>query len=188
MRLLLPILFLAALGWSTMDAEQPDKTGLLEGAPQPTLEVRSTAFLPNALIPARYGCDGEDVSPTLRWQTPPEGTESLAIIVSDPDTPNRRVFYHWIVYNLPPRTRQLLEAVPRQDMLTDGSRQGVNSARKTGYMGPCPPPLSKHRYYFTLYALDKKLVLPPGAGIDLVETAMQGHILATGQLMGRFER
>lgn len=170
-----------------MDA-QPKKTGLLEGAPEPSLQVRSSSFLQGTLIPQRYSCEGADVSPQLQWAAGPEGTESYAVIVTDPDTPNRKIFYHWILYNIPARTHSLLEGQAKQSLLTDGSRQGLNSARAVGYMGPCPPPPGKHRYFFTVYALDKMITLPPNPGIDLVETALQGHILATGQLMGLYER
>jgi Raf kinase inhibitor-like YbhB/YbcL family protein len=109
----------------------------------------------------------------------------LALIVTDPDAP-RGTWVHWVLYNLPATVRALPEGLPRQ--LTDGALQGRNDSGEIGYEGPCPPPGSPHHYIFTLYALDAKLNLPVGATRAQVEAAMQGHILASGRLVGIFQR
>ncbi len=115
------------------------------------------------------------------------GTASFALIVTDPDAPGR-TFIHWVLYDLPAGARRLPEGLPSQDKLADGARQGSNDFAKIGYGGPCPPPKSTHRYFFTLYALDAKLNLPAGATRAQVEAAMQGHILARGELIGLYQR
>jgi Raf kinase inhibitor-like YbhB/YbcL family protein len=109
------------------------------------------------------------------------------LIVTDPDAP-RRTFTHWVFYELPPETRMLTEGVPGVGQLSDGALQGRNDFGEIGYGGPCPPPGSFHHYVFTLYALDVKLNLPAGEKRAQVEAAMQGHILATGRLVGLFQR
>jgi Raf kinase inhibitor-like YbhB/YbcL family protein len=145
------------------------------------IRVTSTAFADGETIPVKFTCDGENLSPPLTWTEVPQGTQSLVIIADDPDAP-MGTFVHWVLYDLPTDQASLPEGV--QGM---GS-QGVNGFRKSGYGGPCPPRGSTHRYYFKLYALDKGLGLKAGATKAEVEKAMQGHILAQGQLMGRFGR
>ena len=152
-----------------------------------TLSVASSAFQDGEKIPVRYTCQGQDVSPPLTWSALPAGTRSLALIVDDPDAP-RGVFTHWVLFNLPPETRGLPEAVPAEPRLESGALQGKNGFGSAGYRGPCPPPGSPHRYQFTLYALDKPLDLVAGASKQQVLNAMQGHILAQGQLTGIFQR
>lgn len=109
------------------------------------------------------------------------------MIMDDPDAP-RGTFVHWVLYGVPPETQGLPEAVPKNKTLSDGSRQGTTDFRKIGYGGPCPPPGKPHRYYFRVYALDTKLDLPPGISRADLENAMKGHILAKGELMGRYGR
>ncbi len=151
------------------------------------LNIRSTAFEPNGTIPRKYTCDGPDVSPPLRWDDPPAGTQSFALIMDDPDAP-AGTWVHWVLFNLPGSARALPENVPRDGQLPDGARQGRNDFRKTGYGGPCPPKGPAHRYFFKLYALDAKLGLKAGATKAEVEKAMQEHILAQGELVGRYGR
>lgn len=151
------------------------------------LTVTSTAFREGQPIPAKYTCQGADVSPPLAWEAPPEGTQSLALICDDPDAPVG-TWVHWVLYALPPGTRQLPEHVPAHETLPDGARQGVNDFRRVGYGGPCPPPGRPHRYFFKVYALDRALELPPRATKAQLLQAMAGHILAEGQLMGTYQR
>jgi len=153
---------------------------------QGSLVLQSPAFAPQGAIPAKYSCDGEDVSPPLEWSGAPADTKSFALIVDDPDAPIG-TFNHWILFNIPASVNQLPEGVPRKDTLADGSRQGKTSWRKVGYGGPCPPS-GTHRYFFKLYALDTMLNLPAGATKEEVLQAMSGHILATGELMGTYKR
>lgn len=153
---------------------------------QATMQLGSSSF-PDGAIPKTYTCDGADTSPQLAWTAPPAGTRSLALIVVDPDAPMGS-FTHWVLYNLPATMRELPEGLPRQEQLPDGSRQGRNSFPRTGYGGPCPPRTSTHRYVFVLYALDRTLDLPAGATRRQVEEAIKGHILAHGELTGRYGR
>lgn len=136
-------------------------------------------------IPKEYTCDGADTSPQLAWSAPPAGTKSLALILTDPDAPSA-TFTHWVLYGIPAETRSLAERLPEQSQLADGARQGRNDFGKTGYGGPCPPRGSEHRYVFTLYALDAKVDLPPGATRPQVESAMKGHVLGQGEMTARF--
>jgi Raf kinase inhibitor-like YbhB/YbcL family protein len=148
------------------------------------MNLTSTSFQ-GSQIPAKFTCSGAGISPQLAWTAPPAATASFALTVTDPDAP-RRTFVHWVLYDLPAGTRALPEGLPRQ--LTDGALQGRNDFGEIGYGGPCPPPGSPHHYVFTLYALDAKLNLPVGATRAQVEAAMQGHILARGELIGIYQR
>ncbi|HEY81752.1 MAG TPA: YbhB/YbcL family Raf kinase inhibitor-like protein [Dehalococcoidia bacterium] len=151
------------------------------------LSISSSAFEEGGKIPAKHTCEGQDISPALAWGEPPAGTQSFALIMDDPDAPGG-VFTHWVLFNLPPISRNLPEGVPAQAQLPDGSFQGKNDFGKIGYGGPCPPPGRPHRYQFTLYALDQPLNLPAGASKKQVIQAMQGHILAQGRLTGTYQR
>lgn len=152
-----------------------------------SFEIQTTAFKPGGDIPRKFTCAGQNVSPALRWTEPPAGTASFALIMDDPDAP-MSTWVHWIAYDLPAGTRQLSEGVPKGDGLQGGGRQGRNDFPEVGYGGPCPPPGKPHRYYFKLYALDKKLDLKAGATKHEVEQAMKGHVLAKAELMGRYGR
>jgi len=151
------------------------------------MELRTTSFEPGGFIPKRFTCEGADVSPALSWGDPPAGTQSFAIIEDDPDAPSG-TFVHWLVYDLPATYRRLPEALSGNDPMAGGGRQGTNDFSRTGYNGPCPPPGKPHRYFIRLYALDGKLDLRPAAARRELESAMQGHILAQAELMGRFKR
>jgi Raf kinase inhibitor-like YbhB/YbcL family protein len=150
------------------------------------LQVTSSAFENGKPIPARYTCDGEDISPPLRWSGLPQGAKSIALIADDPDAP-MGTWVHWVLWNLPP-IAELQEAVPTTASLPSGAKQGISDFKRPGYGGPCPPRGGPHRYYFKLYALDAALDLPAGAKKSDLEKAMRGHILAEGQLMGTYRR
>lgn len=170
--ILLFLLALTACGGGT--------PSLPEEASQTSIQVTSAAFEDGATIPVKYTCDGQDRSPPLAWSGTPEGTQSLVLISDDPDAPVG-TWVHWVLFDLPKDTNSLPEGV--QDVGTDGN----NSWRRPGYGGPCPPS-GTHRYFFKLYALDTVLNLEAGASKEDVEKAMQGHILAQGELMGKYER
>jgi Raf kinase inhibitor-like YbhB/YbcL family protein len=171
------MLLIAAAAWSQQR----------QGGSAMSFKLSSTAFQPGGDIPSKYTCSGVDVSPALSWSDPPAGTQSFALIADDPDAPVGN-WVHWVAYDLPASARQLPEGVPKTEAISGGGAQGQNDFRKTGYGGPCPPPGKPHRYYFKLYALDSKLNLKPGATKKAVEQAMQGHILAQAEVMGRFQR
>jgi len=151
------------------------------------LSLSSIAFKGGERIPVKYTCEGQDVSPPLTWSEPPQGTQSLTLIVDDPDAPGG-AFTHWVLFNIPPDSGELPEAVPTQAQLSSGALQGKNDFGKIGYGGPCPPPGRPHRYCFTLYALDRVLDLKAGVSKKQVLDAMQGHILAQEQLIGTYQR
>lgn len=150
-------------------------------------ELTSPAFSPGGEIPVRHTCDGPDLSPPLRWTAPPANTKGFALIVDDPDAP-AGTWVHWVLYGLPPTLRELPEGVPARDTVPGLGTQGVNDFRKVGYGGPCPPRGPAHRYVFKLYALDAELALPARKGKAEVVKAMEGHILAQAELMGRYKR
>ena len=152
-----------------------------------TIQLTSSAFAEGAPIPAKYTCDGQDVSPPLKWSGAPQNAASFALIADDPDAPVG-TWVHWVLYNLPATVAELPEGVPTTDTLSNGARQGRNDFRRIGYGGPCPPRGSPHRYFFKIYALDAMLALKPGATKNDLLNAMPGHILAEGQLMGRYAR
>jgi Raf kinase inhibitor-like YbhB/YbcL family protein len=152
-----------------------------------TLSLKSPAFLDEGDIPQKHACDGADLSPALSWNDPPAGTQSFSLIMDDPDAPGS-TWVHWVLFNVPKQVRALPEGVPKYPQLKDGSRHGRNDFKVLGYGGPCPPRGPAHRYYFKLYALDANLDLTAGASKADVEKAMKGHILAQGQLVGRYKR
>lgn len=142
--------------------------------------IDSPAFEHLQPIPTRYTCEGEDVSPALRFQAIPAGVKSLVLIMDDPDAP-RGTFDHWIAWNL----------LPTQTSLPEGATMpmlGVNGYGDLRYRGPCPPPGKPHRYFFKLYALNTMLTLKSGASKHEVEKAMQGHIVAQAELIGTYQR
>lgn len=154
------------------------------------LQLRSASFEHEAMIPARHTCDGRNTSPPLTWSAPPAGTRSLVLIVDDPDAPDpaapKMTWVHWILYNIPPQTPGLGEAVADGE-LPDGTLAGLNDWQRTGYGGPCPP-IGTHRYFHKLFALD--VVLPDLGRPDkaALERAMHGHVLASSELIGRYRR
>ncbi len=148
------------------------------------LEIKSTAFVEGGTIPKKYTCEGPNISPPLSWTQPPEGTKSLVLICDDPDAP-MGTWVHWVLYGLSPNTLELPEDVPGKKEVLGGAKQGTNGFRRIGYGGPCPPG-GTHRYFFKLYAIDSELDFSAGATKDEVLRDIEGHILAEGQLMGRY--
>lgn len=144
------------------------------------MEIKSPAFEHGQPIPKKYTCDGEDVSPPLTFSGVPNDAKSLALVVDDPDAP-LGVFDHWIVWNLDPDLKELPENASVE-------KQGKNDFGESKYRGPCPPPGPAHRYRFKVYALDAMLDLPEGARKKELEKAMEGHILAKGELIGTYSR
>lgn len=151
------------------------------------LRLTSPDFSHGEPIPKRHTCEGENISPGLAWGGVPVETRSFALICDDPDAP-RGTWLHWTLYNLPAEAIELGPSVPANPELPSGARQGVTDFGKVGYGGPCPPPGKPHRYFFRLYALGAALNLPPGAQRSELEAAMKEHVLATGTLMGTYER
>lgn len=150
------------------------------------IQLTSTAFKESESIPRPYTCDGIDISPPLEWTGAPKSAKTIALIVDDPDAPSG-TFVHWVLYNLPADGLGLIENTPATETLRGGGMQGKNDFGKIGYGGPCPPS-GTHRYFFKVYALDAELSLKVGATKAEVEKAMQGHIVAQGQLMGTYSR
>jgi len=154
------------------------------------LEIRSPAFTHNGEIPSRFTCEGEDISPPLEWSGIPSGTQSLALIVDDPDAPDpeapKMTWVHWVLFHLAPETEGLPEGVATKD-LPDEVREGLNDWKSTGYGGPCPP-IGRHRYFFKLYALDTALEGLKRPTKGQVEAAMKGHILEQAELIGTYEK
>ena len=144
------------------------------------MQLTTSRFTAGGPIPSRYTCDGEDVSPPLVIGGVPAGTKTLALVVDDPDAP-AGVWDHWIVFNIPPEVREIPENTEPAGV------HGIGTSGNTAYHGPCPPD-REHRYFFKVYSLDTKLVLPEGASKKDVEQAMAGHILDQTELMGRYER
>jgi Raf kinase inhibitor-like YbhB/YbcL family protein len=152
-----------------------------------SIQLESAGFTEGAAIPTKYTCDGANVSPPLKWSNVPQGAKSLALIADDPDAP-AGTWVHWVLFGVPPSTTELPEGVAAAKTVLDGARQGTNDFRKIGYGGPCPPRGNPHRYFFKIYALDTELTLNAGATKSDLTRAMEGHILAQGQLMGTYKR
>lgn len=179
------LVFIVFLNVQCQSQSKPQKP-LKKTGKETTMEITSTAFKDGEMIPSKYTCDGVNVSPPLAWQNSPRGVQSFALIADDPDAP-AGTWVHWVIFNIPDTVFSLPENVPPKETLENGSIQGKNDFRKIGYGGPCPPN-GVHRYYFKLYALDTKLNLQPGATKAELLKAMEGHILAQAQLMGRYSR
>jgi len=182
MSLARPLLFLvlAAAGAGGL-AESPK-----EGAAM-AFKLTSSAFAEGGAIPAKYTCDGKDVSPPLAWSGVPAGAKSLALIVDDPDAPDpkapKMTWVHWVLYDIPPAAGGLAEGAKAPA----GAKDGVNDWGRTGYGGPCPP-IGRHRYVHKLYALDTVLAdlkRPDKAGL---ESAMRDHVIAEARLVGTYQK
>lgn len=153
-----------------------------------SLALKSSAFNPGGPIPARYTSDGENISPPLSWEGVPERTQSLVLIVTDPDAPDpvapRVTWVHWVLYDIPPETTSLAEGA---QALPKGAKEGPNDWKRTGYGGPAPP-IGRHRYFFKLYALDVNLKHVKDTTRKGIENAMKGHILAQAELVGTYRK
>ncbi|HZT23972.1 MAG TPA: YbhB/YbcL family Raf kinase inhibitor-like protein [Verrucomicrobiae bacterium] len=178
--------FCAAVWLAVLTAACGADHGQFSGAPM-NLQLTSAAFADGQFIPQKFTCEGDDISPPLTWKNAPVGTKSFALIADDPDAP-AGTWVHWVIWNLPASATSLEENTPPSGSLANGARQGLNDFHRLGYGGPCPPPGKAHRYFFKLYALDAVLDLPSGAAKRDLLQAMAGHVLAQGQLMGKYQR
>ncbi|TAN52497.1 MAG: YbhB/YbcL family Raf kinase inhibitor-like protein [Methylococcaceae bacterium] len=153
-----------------------------------TMQLTSPAFAHNGDIPARHTCQGNDLSPALQWSGLPDGTQSLVLIVDDPDAPDpkapKMTWVHWVLYNIPPTASGLAEGIAA---LPPGTLEGSNDWQRTGYGGPCPP-IGRHRYFHKLYALDRVLPDLGRPNKAKLEQAMQGHILERAELVGTYQK
>ena len=154
-----------------------------------SLTLKSSAFPPSGTIPTKYTCDGDETSPPLEWSGVPDKAMSLALVVDDPDAPDpaapKRRFVHWVLYNIPPDARGLSEGASG-GKLPPGSLEGSNDFNKSGYGGPCPP-IGRHRYFFTLYALDTSLADVDSPSRGELEAAMQGHVIEKAEVVATYE-
>jgi Raf kinase inhibitor-like YbhB/YbcL family protein len=150
-------------------------------------ELTTSAFKQNGAVPREYTCDGSDISVPLSWKDAPEGTESFAVIVDDPDAP-RGTWVHWVIYDIPADGRELSAGIGHEDSLQSGAKQGKNDFGKIGYGGPCPPGGPAHHYHFKLYALDQMTGLKAKATKQQLLDAMKGHVLAEAKLIGTYKR
>lgn len=141
--------------------------------------ITSTAFSDSGMIPATYTCKGSDINPPLQISEVPEETQSLVLIVDDPDAP-AGTWIHWTMWNIDPNTKQI-----DKDSIPENAVQGTTSAKSIGYHGPCPPS-GIHRYFFKLFALDAKLDLQEGASIEELKKIMEDHVLKNAELVGKF--
>ncbi|MBC7552360.1 MAG: YbhB/YbcL family Raf kinase inhibitor-like protein [Taibaiella sp.] len=148
-------------------------------AKNPSLKVTSAAFKNNGDIPAKYTCQGDDLSPGLQVRNVPKGAKSLALICHDPDAPMKGGFTHWVIWNVP--------TGGNIDENFSGGEQGMNSANQKGYKGMCPPS-GTHHYHFMVYAIDTKLTLDPKTDKDALEAAVKSHTLAKGELVGTYTK
>jgi len=152
--------------------------------------LRSTSFVHGAEIPARHTCEGKDLSPALLWTDLPAGTQSLALIVDDPDAPDParplRTYVHWVLYDIPATASGLPEGVTRAE-LPRGTLEGLNDWKRMGYGGPCPR-IGRHRYFHKLYALDAVLPDLHSPAKAVIVAAMEGHVLAGAELMGTYQK
>lgn len=164
----------------TTTATSPDPTRAPTAS---SFKLQSSAFAPNAAIPANYTCDGANQIPPLAWSGAPAGASRLVLIVMDPDAPGGN-FTHWVVWDLPVSDG----AIGAGGSLPFGAQEGLNSAGKVGYDGPCPPAGSAHHYHFTLYAVDAPLGLSGGASRTDVDAKMAGHVVAHTELVGTYTK
>lgn len=166
------------VGTSAIAAATIALTSLAAGGAK--MKITSSAFQPGGNIPSKFTCDGSDTSPPLKIQGVPPATKSLVLIVDDPDAPSG-LFTHWLVWNISPQESTIAEGI------TPKGVQGTNDFGKSGYGGPCPPS-GTHRYFFKIFALDRELDLADGAKRKDLDAKMSGHVIAQGELMGRYSR
>lgn len=183
------VFLLCLLSGACAHSPQPVSNQPNPGPPRkaaaPQIKVTSVAFKEGEPIPRPYTCQGINISPPLEWTATPEA-KTLAIMANDPDAPSG-AWTHWLVYNLPAATMGLIENMPTQEKVVGGGIQGKNDFGRVGYGGPCPPS-GTHRYFFKVYALDTELPSKHGVTKDQLLKAMEGHLLAQGQLVGTYSR
>ena len=154
------------------------------------LTLKSNDFANGGEIPSKYSCEGENISPALNWENVPESTQSLVLIIDDPDAPDpkapKMTWVHWVLYNIPADVKALPEGASTA-VLAQGTEQGQNDWKKTGYGGACPP-IGRHRYFHKLYALDTVLNKIHKATKSQIQSAMKGHIIAQAELVGTYEK
>jgi len=153
-----------------------------------TFKLSSTAFPDGGEIPAKYTCEGQDISPPLAWADVPPNAKSLALIVDDPDAPDpaapKMTWVHWVLYNIAPGAGSLPEGAKQ---LPQGALQGLNDWKRTGYGGPCPP-IGRHRYFFKVYALDAVLPNLGQLSKDELEASMKPHVITRAELIGTYQK
>jgi Raf kinase inhibitor-like YbhB/YbcL family protein len=178
-------LFLFLLASCAAAPTQPTRPGTTPPAAgaAATIRLTSPAFSDGQPVPVEYTCSGSNHSPELKWEGLPAGTHSLTLLVLDPDAPSG-TYTHWVLANLPATLTGLAAGQPTPA----GAIDGTNSSSRAGYTGPCPPAGKVHHYIFTLYAVDQVLQLDAAPNRAALEAALQGHVLATGQLTGTFQR
>jgi Raf kinase inhibitor-like YbhB/YbcL family protein len=176
--LVAPVAMAVALTASCSVGRPPGRNGIV---------VTSPAFRSGEDVPAQNTCGGANTSPALAWKPIPKSAKSITVTCDDPDAPSGD-WVHWVLYNLPPSVAGLPGAMPTTANLNDGAVQGTNDFHTIGYSGPCPPPGAPHHYHFRVDALNVRLSLPPGATKAALDAAMQGHILAQGELVGLYGR
>lgn len=154
------------------------------------MTLKSSAFTDQNTIPKVFTCDDKNISPPLMWSGIPQNSKSLALIVYDPDVPAPflplKIWTHWVLYNIPHAVTELPQNISPEN-LPQGTLQGRNDWKKTGYNGPCPP-FGTHRYVFKLYALDTVLPSLNQPDRATLEKAMEGHIVTRAQLIGNYKR
>jgi Raf kinase inhibitor-like YbhB/YbcL family protein len=182
LRVFLVIVLLLLASFSGCISNNTEEERIME-----TISVYSDVFEEGGTLSKEYTCDGKNISPDIGWKGIPEGTKSIALIMDDPDAPGR-TFVHWVIYNIPEESTGLPPGVSKNESLSDGSLQGKNDLGEIGYYGPCPPPGKPHRYFFKVYALDTKLDLKSGVNKSKLEDTISGHVLAKGELIGKYGR
>ncbi len=154
---------------------------------QAQLTLTSPVISPGAAIASYFSCTGADRSPALAWSNAPQSTKTFALVVEDPDAPGG-TFIHWVAYNIPVSVTSLPAGVPQSAEIAGGGTNGINGFDHIGYNGPCPPPGKMHHYHFRLFAVDSTLTPGDKADATALESAMKGHVVATTELVGTFER
>lgn len=160
--------------------------------PVSRLHVTSSAFNQGEPIPRDHAMDGENINPDIAWNGAPPGVQSYLILMEDPDIPLPKwilpSWSHWVLYNIPPETANIPRDFLKEGDSACGATPGKTSFLNRRYSGPCPP-FGTHRYYFKVYALDILLDIPPAQATKRrLEKAMEGHVTAFGELMGRYAR
>ena len=180
------VAFLAVFSLGLIRAHQRRADAdIADGQKAASITISSSNFADGDRIPKKFTCDGDGLSPDIKLPLQPAGTKGFALVMDDPDAGG---FVHWLVYNIPTSTRDISEGASSRLQLPAGSEEGTNSLNKVGYFGPCPPNSKPHHYIFRLYALDVDLDLPAGQTKKQLAAAVEGHVLAEGQMTGLYTR